>query len=99
MSEAVDVWELRKDDVVLGILKVYERNHAWATCHFEPFAAFEEYRHYWYPDDVPPSIPDERFNTWATQIQSLNLVLVNIVDGSTRIPTILHINGDRASFR
>jgi hypothetical protein len=95
------IWELRKGDILIGTLKVYDSEMFWAIAHFVPTPEFEPYRVVFsegsnLPDDGAEQVEGGK---WWEKIHSLGMHLTHVRDRSEYREFILYINGDRADFR
>ncbi len=96
------VWELRKDNTLLGTLTLKDQDMFWFTCDFAAAPAFEPYRALFVQDaqllDHDPDATDTSEILYA-QIGELNLALHtdNTFDDDNVF--WLHISGEEASFR
>jgi hypothetical protein len=100
MSVEFDVWELRKDEVVVGRLRIYDMDMFWADAHFEPTPEYEKYRPVF--DSQPYAEADDevdQWDTWMKQVMDLGLKLVRLRDNVVCKEFILYIRDDKAAFR
>lgn len=90
-------WELRKGDILLGIL-IYEATDAnWEVCTFQPTRAFSRYRHLFdewarmmnYPGSEYVNI--DPYDYYEDAIVSLQLILKPMGNVSFSSDFILHI--------
>ena len=101
MSAESVLWELRKDEIILGILTVRDYDSPWLICHFEPTSDFERYRpifdEEWNlePDDSS----SEEWDAWYQAVVELGLTLVAVREKQSAKEFILHIAVNEASFR
>ena len=101
LEDDKNLWELRKGDVLIGTLDVYEQDMFWHTAHFRPTPAFEPYK---VAFSEGRDIPDEgaeqvKWGKWADKISSFGLRLIRLRTQDIASQFILYINDDEASFR
>ncbi len=96
-----DIWELRKDEVLIGTLEVYDQDMFWATARFTPTAVFEPYKTTFSEGrDIPDGGAEQvEWGKWADKIGSFGLHLIHIRTQVRASQFILYINDDQASFR
>ncbi len=97
-----DVWELQKDQTLIGTLDVYYKGEYWLTAHFTPTDKFEPYRvifgegHFY---DRNISNDSWSFEQWREQISNFRMHLKRSSDHTISNKFILHVKGNRADFR
>ena len=92
-----DRWELRKDDILIGTLNVYDQDMFWFTAHFVPTAAFEPYRAIFSEGEA--LVGEDGWYLWARKINTLGMKLVRLDDQNVASEFILYIKDEEASFR
>jgi hypothetical protein len=100
MAEDVDdVWELRKDNILLGILSLTEQDMFWFICDFAATEAFEPYRDLFAREAQLLDHGGDEFENLYAQIGELNLTLNFNDTYDDENVFLLHILDKTASFR
>lgn len=100
MSEEPEIWELRRGDVLVGRLAIYDQDMFWYTARFEPTAEFAAYRALFQEGAALREGDDpDRWAAWQEQVRGLGLTLVRLRDNAVTGEFILYIAGSAADFR
>jgi hypothetical protein len=100
MSEEQEIWELRRGDVLVGRLVIYDQDMFWYTARFEPTAEFAPYRPLFQEGAALREGDDpDRWAAWQEQVRGLGLMLVRLRDNVAASDFILYIDGAAADFR
>jgi hypothetical protein len=92
-----DVWELRKGDVLIGTLNVYDQDMFWFTARFVPTNEFEPYGQVFSKGRA--LVGEESWYDWAREINTFGMRLIRLYDHATASEFFLYINDNEASFR
>ncbi len=96
-----NMWELRKYDVLIGTLEVYDQDMFWSTARFQATLAFEPYKATFSEGrDIPDGGAEQvEWGKWADKISSFGLHLIHTRTQKRASQFILYINDHEASFR
>ncbi len=97
----LSVVQLKRDQIVLGVLAVRDLDFPWINCAFEPTPAFAEVQPLF---EAEAAIGPDDEDAWIAAyeaIMALNLRLIDAVNGDDlgEGEFLLHIDGDQAQFR
>lgn len=100
MSEhPTPVWQLKRGDVLLGTLTLYEQDMFWFFCDFVALPEFEDYRSIFTEGlKLIDAVGSEEWEAWEIALQTFSLIEVTSVFHPIT-EFMLHIEGDKAWFR
>jgi hypothetical protein len=96
-EDDTDIWELRKGDILIGTLDVYDQDMFWFTAHFAPTTEFEPYRQVF--SEGQALVGEVSWNEWVRKINSFGMRLVRLGNNATASEFILYINDNEVGFR
>lgn len=100
MNDDRDIWELRKGDVLIGTLDVYDQDMFWFSAHFIPTPEFESYEAIFSEGRALVNKDDNSdWGQWVRNINSFGLHLIRLYNKATASEFILYINKDDSGFR
>ena len=100
MNDEAEIWELRHGDVLIGRLKVTEKDMPWYNAQFEPTPEYTPYTPVFAEGNSVRSGDDQAaWSKWRKQIQELGLQLIRLHDQAVASEFLLYIDGSTADFR
>jgi hypothetical protein len=97
LENDTDIWELRKDDTLIGTLDVYDQDMFWFTAHFTRTIAFEPYSAIF--SEGQSLVGKDTWYEWLKIINSFEMQLVRLYNEAVASQFILYVNDNEASFR
>lgn len=91
--------DLKRGETLLGILHVEEYDFPWVVCRFDAMPTFEDVRPLFAAE---LAVDPDDMDAWGAaydRIIGLGLELINATTGQTLGTFILHVEGEKASFR
>jgi hypothetical protein len=96
-EDDTDIWELRKGDILIGTLDVYDQDMFWFTARFIPTAEFEPYRQVF--SEGQALVGEDGWYEWLRKINSFGMRLIRAYNQAVASEFILYINDNEAGFR
>ncbi len=87
--------DLKRGETLLGILHLEEYDFPWVVCRFDAMSTFEDFRPLFAAE---LAVDPDDMDAWGAAI-GLGLELINATTGQTLGTFILHVEGEKASFR